>query len=173
MSVIALNSKKAPFYQIYDKSHQESVLLISEQSLMNADTVIIYIWLIFFFCYFHKDTDSLRGETIKMLIQFMMTMGTCIVAVLSKTCLRRAPKIIFPLRIYNFIGNHFFLFSKRRIYFSGKKLISDITLNQEHHLTLCCNSVLIFYQLNVFCWSQLKRELHERRMRLKRLIVTK
>lgn len=43
MGRIALDSVKAPLYQIYDIIHQDSVLLISEQSLMNTDEVLIYI----------------------------------------------------------------------------------------------------------------------------------
>lgn len=66
---------------------------------MNADTVIIYTWLMFFFRYFHKGTNSLRGETIKTLTQFMMTVGAGIVIILFETWLKKSYKIIFPLHI--------------------------------------------------------------------------
>ena len=92
-------SQKAPFYEIYDIIHQDSVLLISDQRLMNADTAIIYTWLMFFFRYFHKGTHSLRGETIKTLTHFMITMGACRVIILFETRLKKSYKIIFPLHI--------------------------------------------------------------------------
>lgn len=43
MGGTALDSVKAPLYYIYDIIRQDSVLLISEQSLMNTDEVLIYI----------------------------------------------------------------------------------------------------------------------------------
>lgn len=63
---------------------------------MNINTAIIYIWPVFFFCYFHKGTNVLRGETIKMLTQFRMTMGTCIVIILFKTWLKKISKNYLP-----------------------------------------------------------------------------
>lgn len=142
---------------------------------MNTDKVIIYIWLIFSFRYFRKGKNSLRGETIQMLIQFMMTTGTYIIIILSKTWLKKSSKnYCFPFPLLLFHRKSFFPPSSPggEFIFQAKiksQISNWIRMHRSHCVVSQCSSSFAKFLLLVLANTWIAWG----RMRLKMLIVTK